>query len=457
MYLPEHILQCLDALERAGFAAYAVGGCVRDACLGLVPQDYDLCTAALPEQTEAIFAHKRLVLAGKKHGTVGVVTDLGVVEITTFRREGAYLDNRHPEWVEFVPDITQDLARRDFTVNAMAYSPKRGFADPFGGREDLKNGVLRAVGDPAQRFREDSLRILRGVRFAVRYGLRVDEDTMTAMLSQAHLMDNLARERVFDELCKLIMLVNAEELLRFAPILAAVIPELRPLIGFDQRSPHHAYDLFTHVAHVVAGVPKELPLRWAALLHDVGKIPTFTQDETGRGHFYGHAPKGAELADAVLRRLKAPTALRERVVLLIGKHMTRLTPDKKLLRRHLGRLGWETVEQLLYLQEADMGSKGTGKPEDLEQFLQLRACLEEIRAENACLSLKDLAVNGHDLMQLGFTGKAIGNCLNALLEQVIDEKLPNEKDALLAFVQTDRCGGTLGSHPGRAGTAAGGD
>lgn len=436
MFLPDSILECLDALENAGYAAYAVGGCVRDACLGLTPHDYDLCTSALPRETEAVFGNKRLVLAGEKHGTVGVVTDFGVVEITTFRTEGAYRDNRHPDWVEFVPDVERDLARRDFTVNAMAYSPKRGFADPFGGREDLKNKVLRAVGEPEKRFQEDSLRILRGVRFAVRFDLTVDPETRKAMLSQARLMDNLARERVFDELCKLLPLVDAEDLGQFAPILAAVIPELEPMIGFDQRSPHHAYDLFTHTAHVVAGVPAELTLRWAALLHDIGKVPTFTQDETGRGHFYGHAPRGAEMAGQVLHRLKAPTALREQVVVLIEKHMTRLQPDKKLLRRQIGRLGWETVENLLYLQEADMGSKGTGKPEELAIFPQIRELLDQIKAENACLSLKDLAVNGHDLMEMGFTGRAIGQCLNTLLEQVIDERLPNEKAALLAFAKT---------------------
>ncbi len=431
MELPGYILDCLDRLEDTGFPAYAVGGCVRDACLGQTPQDFDLCTAALPEDTEAVFSDRKLVLAGKKHGTIGVVTDFGVVEITTFRTEGDYRDNRHPDWVAFVPNVEADLARRDFTINAMAYSPRRGFADPFGGREDLKHKVLRAVGDPVKRFREDSLRILRGIRFAVRYDLEVEEETQRAMLSQAHFMDNLARERVFDELCKLLPLVSGGDLLRFGPILAVVIPELKPLIGFDQRSPHHAYDLYTHVAHVVAGVPGDLTLRWAALLHDIGKIPTFTRDETGRGHFYGHAPKGAEMADQILRRLKAPTALRERVVTLIGKHMTKLLPEKKALRRQIGRLGWETVEGLLLLQQADMGSKGTGNPEEMEVFPRIRRLLEEIREENACLTLKDLAVNGHDLMALGFAGQEIGRCLNALLEQVLDETLPNRREALL--------------------------
>ncbi|MGM9627829.1 MAG: CCA tRNA nucleotidyltransferase [Faecousia sp.] len=438
MNLPQYVTQCLDALESAGYASYAVGGCVRDACLGLTPHDYDLCTAALPEQTEAVFAGKQLVLAGKKHGTVGVVTDCGVVEITTFRTEGDYRDNRHPNWVSFVPEVEQDLARRDYTMNAMAYSPKRGFADPFGGRADLRAKVLRAVGDPEQRFQEDSLRILRGVRFAVRFGFSVEEETEQAMSSQAELMDNLARERVFDELCKLLPLVNAEDLCRFAPILAAVIPELRPMIGFDQHSPHHAYDLFTHVAHVVEAVPGDLTLRWAALLHDVGKVPAFTQDATGRGHFYGHAQVGAEMADGILRRLKAPSALREQAVTLIGGHMTRLEPSRKTLRRQLGRLGWDTMDKLLSLQEADMGSKGTGNPEELEQFAQVRGLLEEIKAENACLRVTDLAVNGRDLMAMGYTGKAIGDCLNALLERVLDETLPNEQQALLQAAEREK-------------------
>ena len=438
MVLPAYVAACLDALENAGFAAYAVGGCVRDACLGLTPHDFDLCTAALPEETERVFGDHKLVLAGKKHGTVGVVTDGGVVEITTFRTEGEYRDNRHPDWVDFVPDIEADLARRDFTVNAMAYSPKRGFADPFGGREDLENHVLRAVGDPEKRFQEDSLRILRGVRFAVRFGLTVEPETEQAMLSQAHLMDNLARERVFEELCKLLPLVCAEDLKRFAPILAQVIPELAPMIDFDQHSPHHAYDLFTHVAHVTEAVPKDLTLRWAALLHDIGKVPTFTRDETGRGHFYGHARVGAQMADEVLRRLKAPTVLREQVVNLIDRHMTKIEPNKKTVRRWLSRLGWENMDLLLSLQEADMGSKGTGKPLEMIQFPQLRQLMAEIQAENACLTVKDLAVNGTDLMALGVTGKAIGQCLNAMLEKVLDEQLPNEREALLTFAKTKK-------------------
>lgn len=432
MVLPEYVMQCIRRLEDAGFAAYAVGGCVRDDCLGLTPHDFDLCTSALPEQTEAVFADHRLVLAGKKHGTVRVITDTAVVEITTFRSEGDYTDNRHPDWVDFVPKVEQDLARRDFTVNAMAWSPVRGYADPFGGRQDLENKLLRAVGDPERRFREDSLRILRGVRFAVRYGLQVEPETEKAMFSLAHLMDNLARERIFEEMSRLLPLVTAEDMIRFAPVFVAVIPELKPLVGFDQRSPHHAYDLYTHVAHVVEGVPGDVTLRWAALLHDVGKIPTFTQDETGRGHYYGHAEAGAAMADKILRRLKAPTALRERVVMLIGSHMTRLLPERKLLRRRLGKLGWESLEQCLRLQEADMSSKGMGVRPEMDLFRQTRQLLEELRQEESCFTLRDLAVNGHDLMALGLSGREVGQALNSLLELVIEEKTENEKEALLA-------------------------
>ncbi|MBP3479965.1 MAG: HD domain-containing protein [Oscillospiraceae bacterium] len=435
MYLPDYVCACISRLENAHFPCYAVGGCVRDALLGLQPHDYDLCTAATPEQIKAVFSDRRLILAGEKHGTVGVMTDGGVVEITTFRTEGGYGDNRHPDWVRFVDDITEDLARRDFTVNAMAYSPVRGLADPFGGENDLNNRTLRAVGDPETRFNEDSLRILRGVRFAVRYGLSVESATWQAMQTLAPLMDNLARERVFDELCKLLPLVKSEDLIRFAPVLVQIIPELAPTVGFDQHSPHHAYDIFTHTAHVTGAVPADLTLRWAALLHDTGKVPAYTTDETGRGHFYGHAQLSANMADALLHRLKAPNALRERVVQLIDLHMTKIPPEKKTLRRWLSKLGPETLKQMLTLQKADTSSKGICKDDELQQFVQLRQLLDEILEEDSCLSLTDLAVDGHDLMALGFSGPAIGQALNRLLELVLEEQLPNEKIALLNAVK----------------------
>lgn len=437
MFLPDYVKVCIDALETSGFQAWAVGGCVRDSLLGLTPNDYDLCTDARPEQTEAVFSDYPLILNGKKHGTVGVILGGNVVEITTFRTEGEYLDNRHPEWVEFVPDIKKDLARRDFTVNAMAYSPTRGFADPFGGREDLESRILRAVGDPELRFREDSLRILRGARFAVKYRLTPEEATEQAMQELAPLMDNLARERVFDELCKLILLADAQDLQRFAPVITQVLPELKPLLGFDQKNRHHIYDIYTHTAHVVQAVPRDLTLRWAALLHDIGKPASFTLGEDGQGHFYGHAGISAEMADTILRRLKAPTALREQVVLLIDKHMVWLEVSKPAIRRWISRLGMQTMQQLMILQEADTGGKGTEDPAENPYFSGIRAMIRQIEEENACLTLKDLAVNGHDLMALGLQGRAIGETLNKLLTSVLEEELPNEKPALLRRVQEE--------------------
>ena len=431
MYLPPWVARCLDALEQAGFAAYAVGGCVRDACLGRTPNDYDLCTEALPPQTQQVFADHKLVLAGVKHGTVGVITEGGVVEITTFRREGTYGDSRHPDWVNFVATVEEDLSRRDFTVNAMAYSPRRGFADPFGGREDLKNGILRAVGDPERRFSEDALRILRGVRFSARFHLQVEKKTMDAMIRKADLLCHLARERVFDELCRFLPLAGEEDLQVFAPILSEAIPELKPMVGFDQRNPHHAYDLYTHTAKVVTNTPGDLTLRWAALLHDVGKVPVFTLDGEGRGHFYGHDKVGAAMADEILLRLRSPSALRRQVVTLVGQHMNPLPEDKKLLRRRLSRLGWDLTEKLWYLQRADLCSKGAEVGEQLSCFDRVQLLLEEIRKEEDCLNLSGLQVNGHDLMALGYEGRAIGNCLNRLLSMVLDEKIRNTREDLL--------------------------
>ncbi len=429
MILPEYVRGCIDALESAGFAAYAVGGCVRDACLGLVPHDYDLCTSALPEQTETVFSHHRLVLTGKKHGTVGVITDGGLVEITTFRTEGAYADKRHPQWVNFVPDIREDLARRDFTVNAMAFSPTRGFADPFDGRKDLEKGILRAVGCAQTRFTEDALRILRGVRFSVRFGLTPEAQTLRAMTELAPRVQTLAAERVFDELCKLLPPVKAEDLLRFAPVLGAAIPELVPTFGFCQHTRHHAYDVFTHTAHAVQNVPGELSLRWAALLHDLGKPRCFSLDDRGQGHFYGHAGESAAMARDILTRLKAPTALRERVVFLIEKHMTPLEADRKLLRRRLSQYGSEEVYALLRLQTAD--TDATGVSSGADRFAGVEAILDSLLAEASCLTVRDLALSGHDLMALGFSGRAVGIAQRRLLEEVLDERTVNEKAPLL--------------------------
>lgn len=430
MSLPESALFCIQSLEKAGFEAYAVGGCVRDSLLGLTPHDYDLCTSATPEEICRVFSEQRLVRSGEKHGTIGILLEDGVYEITTFRTEGAYTDNRHPDWVAFVSRLEDDLQRRDFTVNAMAYSPSKGYIDPYGGRQDLQQHILRTVGDPEARFREDALRILRGARFSVRYQLTPEEGTEKAMQQLAPLMDNLARERVFEELCKLLPLASAEDLVRYAPILTQVIPELAPSLDFDQHSPHHKYDVYTHTAHVVEAVPRELTLRWAALLHDIGKPAVFTQDADGRGHFRGHAAASAEQADAILRRLKAPNALREQVVFLVAFHMTPLEPERKLLLRWLGKYGKESLDQLLTLQKADFCGKGTDEQTDI--FTQTKELLATLTEEQACISAKDLTVNGRDILALGIEpGPLVGQCMRFLLAQVQEDAIENTKEALL--------------------------
>ena len=432
MLLPQAVQYCIEALEAAGFEAYAVGGCVRDSLLGLTPADFDLCTNAKPQEICQVFATHQLLHHGQKHGTVGVVLDGQVFEITTFRTEGGYEDARHPGWVDFVTNVEEDLARRDFTVNAMAYNPKIGYIDPFGGQQDLKDHILRTVGDSETRFREDALRILRGTRFSARFRLTPEPATMEAMVRLAPLLDKIARERVFEELCKLLLSATTEDLLTFVPVLTQAIPELAPCVNFQQHTPHHRYDVLTHTAHVVEAVPKTLEMRWAALLHDVGKPQAFTQDENGRGHFKGHAKISAELSDAILLRLKAPTTLRQQVTELIALHMTPLEPDKKVLRRRLGKLGEAQLKQLLKLQEADMGSKGTGKEDDMLRFARIRELLDEVLAEDACFSIKDLAINGCDLQQIGIKpGPQIGKILQHLLEQVQDEILRNERQSLL--------------------------
>lgn len=435
MHLPDPVQTCMERLNDRGFEAYAVGGCVRDSLLGLPPDDYDLCTNASPSQIRKIFSDYTLVRSGEKHGTIGVVIDSTVYEITTFRSEGGYSDSRHPDWVRFERDVKKDLARRDFTVNAMAYSPLCGYVDPFGGRRDLEEKILRTVGNPTERFTEDALRILRGARFAAKYHLIPHPETEEAMLRLASTMESLPRERVLSELTKLLIHANAQDLIRYRALITQVIPELIPAVDFDQHTVHHRYDVYTHTAHVTAAAEGIPALRWAALLHDIGKPASFSMDENGCGHFYGHAQKSAQIADAVLQRLRASNALREQVVTLIANHMESLTPDVNLLRRRLAKLGEETLRQLVALQKADRMGKGVDA--DAPDYEAIDRIITELIAQNACLKVTDLAISGHDLMAAGFApDRSLGQALDMLLELVLEERIPNEKDALMAAAAT---------------------
>lgn len=430
--LPKPVQLCMICLEGAGYTVYAVGGCVRDSLLGLTPKDYDLCTNATPEDMLRVFDDYELVRAGEKHGTIGVVIDGKVYEITTYRTEGNYADNRHPDNVVFVDRLEEDLARRDFTINAMAYHPKAGLVDPYGGEEDLFSGVLRAVGDPDTRFQEDSLRILRGVRFACRFRLKIEKQTRKAMKRQAGLMANLAPERVQAELTQILRMMEQGDLVRFRDMIVTVIPELAPCIDFQQHNPHHTFDVFTHTDRVLAGCSKDAAVRWAALLHDVGKPQTFTQDASGKGHFYGHAKESSRIAQQVLTRLRASNALKEQVIFLIEHHMDTITAEKSFLRLKLSRYGSENLKKLIELQQADRGGKDD-KPRKNTDTEKLLILLEKLEKEEGRMQLRDLAVDGYDLMALGFSaGPALGQCQRRLLTLVLEDTIPNEKEALLA-------------------------
>lgn len=428
--------RAMDILHRAGYEAYAVGGCVRDALLGQTPKDYDITTSALPEETKAAFAGFRLIETGLKHGTVTVLMDGEPLEITTYRVDGGYSDARHPDGVTFTRSLREDAARRDFTINAMACDREHWVQDFFGGEADLKAGILRCVGDPDRRFTEDALRILRGLRFASVLGFSIEKETENAARRHKELLTKISAERVAVELGKLLCGPGAGKILTAYPdILGVVLPELLPMAGYDQRNDHHCYDLLTHTAAVVDSVPPVLSLRLAALFHDMGKPVCFSLGEDGQGHFYGHAHVSCEMAEEICRRLRLSNDLRERVVTLVRHHDTVIEEDAGIIRRRLNKLGEETFFALLDLQRGDTMGLAPAYRDRLPRFDRVEALAREILAEKGCLTLRDLAVNGHDLLALGYRGREVGRLLDFLMEGVLEERFPNERDALLSELQ----------------------
>lgn len=425
--------RALDILEKAGYEAWIVGGCVRDFLLGRTPKDYDLCTSARPEEIEAAFAGCRTIETGRRHGTVTVVLEEMPLEITTYRVETGHSDARHPDQVRFTPSLEEDAARRDFTINAMAYAPGKGLQDFYHGQEDLERGLLRCVGEPDRRFREDALRILRALRFSSALGFSIEAETAAAARRQKGLLTGLSAERVAGELGKLLVGRNAREvLLAYPDLLGVVLPELLPMVGFDQRNRHHCYDLLTHTAVAVEQTPPQLSLRLAALFHDCGKPACFSLGADGQGHFYGHARESAALADAALRRLRVPNKLREQVVRLIRYHDTPL--EEKFLRRWLNRLGEEDFFALLALQRGDTLALAPAYRNRVERLDQLAEQARRLLREKPCLTLGDLAVNGWDLMALGLEGRDIGAAQRRLLEAVLEGTVANEKTALVRLL-----------------------
>ncbi len=435
MEIPENVQAVLRALEAAGHEAWCVGGCVRDALLGRTPEDWDVTTSALPEETMAVFG-SRAEPTGLKHGTVTVKTPGGPVEVTTYRLDGAYRDHRRPESVTFTRSIDQDLGRRDFTVNAMAWNLRGELRDPFGGREDLGRGLLRCVGDPDRRFEEDALRILRGLRFSAALGLEIEPGTAAALRRNREGLRDIAPERIQAEFFKLLPGERAAEVLRGYPEVFGVFwPELLPMVGFDQRNRHHCFDVWEHTLHALAAVPGDLALRCAMLLHDVGKPDSFTLDEAGEGHFCGHPAVSRDLADRMLRRLKCAADFRETVVRLVEWHDKDIPRTDKSIRRALRLLGEEDLRRLILVKRADNLGQAPEYWDRQKELDKAEAILDKLLAEDACFSLKQLAVNGRDLLALGLSGPAVGAALEALLEQVLDGELPNERGALLGYLQ----------------------
>lgn len=430
-------LAVLKALEGAGHRAVLVGGCVRDSLLGRCPQDWDICTAARPEETMAVFAGQRVLETGLQHGTVTLLTEGGPLEITTFRTEGSYSDGRHPDAVTFVSAIREDLSRRDFTVNAMAYSPSRGLVDLFGGQEDLAAGLIRCVGQPEQRFREDALRILRCLRFASRYGFTIHPDTAEALTSCRELMKKVSVERIFTELKGILVGQGAGAMLRQYPeVFFAVLPELAPMQGFDHRYPKaHCWDVWEHTAYTVEAVDPTPVLRLAALLHDCGKPACYTWDaEAGRGRFFDHPQAGAALAGAILQRLRCDNATRDTVCRLVALHQHRCENSPKAMRRLLSREGEELLTLLFSLRRADAAAHAPGFREELLAMAAAEEALfVQVQQENSCLSLGQLAIKGKDLLAMGYApGPQLGQTLQRLLEQVLEEETKNDREALLA-------------------------
>ena len=433
--LPAHAARAIARLEDAGYETWAVGGCVRDSLRGAQPHDWDLCTAATPEQMQAVFADGRVLETGLKHGTLTLLTDDGPLEITSFRMDCGYTDGRHPDGVRFVTDVTADLSRRDFTVGAMAWHPDRGLCDPFRGLDDLQDGVLRAVGDADARFTEDALRILRGVRFAARLGFTVEVETAAAMRRQVERLANVSAERVREELTGLLCGRFAQRaLLEYADIVTAALPELAPMVGCAQQHPYHRYEVWEHSVRALGQVPADPGLRWAMLLHDSGKPACKTVDENSVGHFYSHPKVSREIAAGLTRRLRFSNEQTARILLLVEQHDRPLGDNDKLVRRRLAQIGEARFRDLLAVKKGDAVGQDT-HPEDIGLLLETERRLAAVLAQDACLSLRQLAVNGDDMQALGLSGPAVGEMLRALLDAVLDGELDNARAALLAHAR----------------------
>jgi tRNA nucleotidyltransferase (CCA-adding enzyme) len=433
MDMPKNVDIAINLLQSAGFEAYAVGGCVRDSLLGKTPNDWDITTSAKPEDMKSVFADFHCIDTGIKHGTVTVVIDGEPLEITTFRLDGEYEDNRHPKSVTFTSDLGADLGRRDFTVNAMAYSKMTGTVDLFGGQNDLKNKIIRCVGDPDRRFNEDALRILRALRFASALDFEIEEKTAQSLLKNCALLGNISEERIAKELLKLVCGKGAKRILTdFAPVLFEILPELQPMYKNSHDNPHHCYDIYEHTLIAVESIDPEPTLRFAMLLHDCGKPAVKKFDENGVAHFYGHQRISAEISAQILARLKVSNKFRDEILFLVSNHdRWELYENTEKMPRYLSKFGLDGVLKLLKVMRADVLAQSPEYRYRLDQIADAEEIAKNLAAQKPCLSLSELQINGRTLMDIGIPqGRKLGAVLAQLLDEVIDGVTKNTQEAL---------------------------
>ncbi|MBQ3045457.1 MAG: HD domain-containing protein [Clostridia bacterium] len=433
--IPPQVNRAIEILQSGGHSAYVVGGAVRDALMSMDAQDWDITTSALPEETLECFSDFRTIETGLQHGTVTAIVDGTPLEITTYRIETGYSDNRHPDKVDFTDKIEDDLSRRDFTVNAIAYSPKNGFCDPFAGQADIQKRIIRCVGDPDKRFSEDALRILRALRFSSVLGFEIDSKTADSIKRNYKLLKNISVERIFTELSKLLCGADAGRILReYKEVLFFILPELAPMNNCIQNHERHIYDVWGHTIKAVESIPPVAELRFAMLLHDSGKPHCKTTDENGIDHFFSHGKISRKIAFDALTRLKTSTKFKNHVCDLVEYHD--FLPDKiskKTYKKYISLLGIDTVKELFKVREADvLAQNPVFREESLEENKKGLIILEEIEADAACFKISDLAIGGRDLVRLGFEpSPEMGRILEALLDEVMEEKTENTTDALV--------------------------
>ena len=463
--IPKEVEYVMKSLMDAGYEAYLVGGCVRDFLMGLAPKDFDVTTNAEPEEVHEVFgaseergtptnkergipadneqeADAHIIDTGLKHGTVTVVRNHIPVEVTTYRTESTYSDGRHPDEVKFSKSLEEDLARRDFTMNAIAYNPFQEstdnkelglVVDPYNGQVDIENRVIRCVGNPMERFAEDGLRIMRALRFSSVLGFEVEEATSEALFSEKDRLDVVSRERIQKELQGILCGNDVERVLRdYAEVIEKVIPEIRPMIGFDQKNKYHIYDVWEHTLRVVSGIPGKPELRLAALFHDIGKPECFTLDENGVGHFYGHPGVSRKMADSIMRRLKFDNKTREKVLTLVEWHDLRPSSTDRSVRKTLARVGEELFLDWLALKRADNGAQSHLAFDRRSQFDEVEEIGRRLIETEGVISVKTLEISGEDLMNLGYeSGPELGEVLQRLLQDVLDGEIANNREELL--------------------------